>query len=101
MGATLAWIAPKETGLNRAVLVQWIVFGLVIGFVGGFDNWGHAGGIVGGALTAFVAAAFRKDPIRLVRVGRVLGVVACVLSAAAIAFAVHAYFSPDIARELF
>lgn len=62
MAAVISFLAPRLAGFARNVLVQWLIFALAIGFVAGFDNWGHIGGIVGGAVCGLVAVALKSRP---------------------------------------
>jgi rhomboid protease GluP len=82
MAAALTWFAPRLTGFSKSILVQWLVFALAVGFVAGFDNWGHIGGAIGGAACAGAAALLkdRRDALRLAGlVGGALGLLAAVL----------------------
>lgn len=99
MAATLAFLAPRETGFNRAALVQWLVFGLAVGMAGGIDNWGHLGGIIGGALAAFAVAAVRKKPKVLRAAGRSLAALGLLVSVAAAVMAARAYAAPLIVYD--
>jgi len=87
MAAALTWLTPNETRFPREQLIQWILFGLVLGVVGGFDNWGHIGGILGGVLMALGVASLKANPKMRANVGRVAGVLAVVVSVAAIVIA--------------
>lgn len=62
MAAAISYLAPRLVGFSRNVLVQWLIFALAIGFVAGFDNWGHIGGIAGGGVCALVAVPLKSRP---------------------------------------
>ena len=87
MAAALTWLAPRLTGFPRSVLMQWLVFGLAIGLVAGFDNWGHFGGIAGGGICAVAAAAFKNQRERLRPVGTAFGAIATVVAVISIGMA--------------
>lgn len=89
MAAVTAYLAPRLTGFARKVLVQWLVFALAIGVVGGFDNWGHVGGIVGGAVCGLVVAMLKKKPQQVRQFGRVMGVLGAVVIAGSLLKAVQ------------
>lgn len=89
MAATLSYLAPQLTGFSRSVLVQWLLFSLMIGVVGGFDNWGHIGGILGGAICAFVVAQFKRTPSRARRMGKAVGAIGVVVMAVSVLAAIQ------------
>jgi len=61
IGAMIAFgVANRHTGMGRAVrdaYVRWIMYILVLGFIGGFgtDNWAHIGGLAGGFVVGYFA----------------------------------------------
>ena len=66
--AAMAWYGRRRGGLfGSAVLRQygkWAIVLLVLGFLSGtsVNNWGHAGGFIGGLLAAFVFAPTHERP---------------------------------------
>lgn len=87
MAAVLAFALPREIGLRRQALVQWLIFGLVLGVAGGFDNWGHVGGIAGGVLAAVLVIALHRHRGALLAVGWAGGALVAAASLAAGAMA--------------
>ncbi len=75
MAAAISYLAPRLAGFSRNVLVQWLIFALAIGFVAGFDNWGHIGGIVGGGVCALAAVALKSRPDVVRKLGTGAGAV--------------------------
>lgn len=98
MAAVLAFLVPRLAPFRRDVLVRWILFGLVLGFAGGFDNWGHAGGIVGGAVCALIIVV-TKRPTVFMPIGLALGVAGVVVSGASIVLAARASLHPGAAYD--
>jgi len=80
-------------GFSRSVLVQWLVFALAIGVVAGFDNWGHVGGIVGGAICALVVALFKRQPVWVRKVGWVGAALGALVMAGSVAMAAQHYLA--------
>jgi rhomboid protease GluP len=66
--AAMVWYGRRRGGLlGSAVLRQygkWAIVLLVLGFLSGtsVNNWGHAGGFIGGLLAAFVFAPTHERP---------------------------------------
>lgn len=79
MAALLSYLAPRIVAFSREVLVQWLIFALVIGFAAGFDNAGHIGGIIGGALCALPVIALRTKPETVRTVGWAFGAVGLIV----------------------
>jgi rhomboid protease GluP len=93
MAAAISYLAPRLAGFSRSVLVQWLVFALALGVVAGFDNWGHAGGIVGGGLCALVAAALKQQPMIVRKIGMAGGAVGVIVMVVSVVFAVRSYLA--------
>lgn len=91
MAAALTWLAPRLAAFPRQLLVQWLVIALLIGFAAGFDNWGHLGGIAGGALCALVISALRHQRRALHIAGLVVGALATMVTALAMLLAARSY----------
>ena len=89
MAAALSYLAPRLVWFSRNVLVQWLVFSVVIGLVPGVDFWGHIGGIAGGALCALVAAACKRQPEVVRKIGLVVGAVGLIVAAGSVLLAVQ------------
>lgn len=99
MAAAWTFLSPERPIFDRARLVQWLVLGLVVGLGGGIDNWGHLGGLVGGALVAFVVSALRTRPKALRGVGAACGVASVFAFALVAARAEVAYAHPAVAYD--
>lgn len=84
MAAAISFLAPRLVGFSRNVLVQWLIFALAIGFVAGFDNWGHIGGIVGGGLAALPAIGLKDRPEVVQKLGYAFGAVGALALVAAV-----------------
>jgi len=93
MAAAISYLAPRLVGFSRSVLVQWLVFALAIGVVAGFDNWGHVGGIVGGAICALVVALFKRQPVWVRKVGWVGAALGALVMAGSVAMAAQHYLA--------
>jgi rhomboid protease GluP len=80
------WMRGGEYGraLSRAML-QWSLTILAIGWLAGFDNYAHAGGLVGGALFAAIIPSGRPQ-------GRAASLLWTGLTVAAIAAFILAFF---------
>jgi len=88
MAAAMSYLAPRLAWFHRGVLTQMLVFSLAIGFVAGFDNWGHIGGVVGGALCALIAVACRRQPDTFRLIGKIGGAAGLVTAVVCVALAI-------------
>jgi rhomboid protease GluP len=94
----MVWYGRRRGGLfGAAVLRQygsWALILFVFGLLGGMrvDNWGHAGGFLGGWLVAFLLGAGDQHPERGIH--RVLAAACLVLTAAAFALQLWTAFAP-------
>jgi len=94
----MVWYGRRRGGLfGAAVLRQygsWALILFVVGLLPGMrvDNWGHAGGFLGGVLVALLLGAGDQHPERGIH--RVLAAVCLALTAAAFALQLWTAFAP-------
>lgn len=93
IGAVLHYGRRGGSNLIRDQAVQWIISGLVFGFLlPGIDNWAHLGGLAGGYLTSIWL-----DPLKPERGDHaVLAVIALALSLGAVALSLLVPLPPYI-----
>ena len=90
MGALLYYGKSRGNAYGRAIYKQvagWVVSLFIFGFlVPGINNWGHGGGMVGGALLGYLLGYSDKKPVR--RFHKTLALVCVGLTGLVLAWAV-------------